>query len=236
MSGENLELPVSAKKGGERKKLVLLAVLFLLLMLSGGGIYFILFMEEQQPQNSPSLAVGKPKYPGATEHSNFPKKAERAKSETNKEEQLPVELPQLGNVGDISKLVGARESLKVEKQIADLEKQILEARRPFPSASASIPDTPTKDKEPRIKAEQEARDSKAKEKEAARKAAQARLEVVSVQGVEGALTAKVRDGLGNVATLRPGNQLMGGRVAKITRQGVEIDKNGKRVQLPFSGE
>lgn len=120
-----------------------------------------------------------------------------------------------GNLGRITELRAMEEELELETKIAKLRKEKEEASRVTAVPALSLPPlTPPASPAPGVPRRESS------------------LVVLSVQGVDGKLSATVRTGSGQVI-VRPGSRLGNAMVTGISRQAVTIRRGGKTSALPF---
>ena len=129
-------------------------------------------------------------------------------------------------LGDLSRLRGVKRVLQQEAEIADLRRRLAEAQQPIvatpvpqpqPAPQATIKLPPLDDAE--------------KEKPKRRSGPS----VVSVQGVDGRLSADIRTSDGRVVTVKNGERFNGG-VLVVSRKGVSVRKSGALTRIPFEQE
>ena len=118
-------------------------------------------------------------------------------------------------LGDLTRLRGIKRVLQQEAEIADLRKRLAEAQQPV----VATPITPPIKLPPL---------DEAKPKKTRRSGPS----VVSVQGVDGRLSADIRTADGRIVTLKSGERFNGG-VLVVSRKNVSVRKNGDLTRIPF---
>lgn len=148
------------------------------------------------------------------------------KAEPPKPPVLPAPAASDTTLGDLSRLRGVKRVLQQEAEIADLRRRLAEAQQPIvatpvpqpqPAPQATIKLPPLDDAE--------------KEKPKRRSGPS----VVSVQGVDGRLSADIRTSDGRVVTVKNGERFNGG-VLVVSRKGVSVRKSGALTRIPFEQE
>ena len=124
-------------------------------------------------------------------------------------------------LGELTRKRGHEQLLKQEVRIRELEKRLQDLSQPskqelvLPSLTPP-PAAPKSSSTPGSAASAPSR----------------RLAVVSVQGIEGRLSATLRMADGHMVTINNGSLFNGGRL-HVTRKGVTIHKSGKSSTIPF---
>jgi flagellar basal body-associated protein FliL len=226
MSDNSLEMAAPEQKKFSRP--LLLFLVLMLLMGGGAGCYFF-FMEEEIPPAPPKPAGARPK-PGA--RVGAPRQSQ---APAEKVPQVAEKVPEFMNLRTYTGLIGVREQLKIEKQIADLHKQIREAQKQQDKAPVAVQPVPEEKK----KEEKKKTDDANTVKESKNETPGERLfapKLLSVQGVNGRLTAIASDERGKIVSLSHGSPFLGGSVVAISRQEIVVDRKGSRFSLQFSIE
>lgn len=152
--------------------------------------------------------------------------AEKKTEPLAKPPTLPAPAASDTTLGDLTRLRGVKRVLQQEAEIADLRKRLAEARQPIvatpvpqpqPAPQATIKLPPLDDAE--------------KEKPKRRSGPS----VVSVQGVDGRLSADIRTSDGRIVTVKHGERFNGG-VLVVSRKGVSVRKGGALTRIPFELE
>ena len=152
--------------------------------------------------------------------------AEKKADPLAKPPTLPAPAASDTTLGDLSRLRGVKRVLQQEAEIADLRRRLAEAQQPIvatpvpqpqPAPQATIKLPPLDDAE--------------KEKPKRRSGPS----VVSVQGVDGRLSADIRTSDGRVVTVKNGERFNGG-VLVVSRKGVSVRKSGALTRIPFEQE
>lgn len=204
---------------------IIWGVLLLLLVGTGGGLWWT-----RQTPPPPVMPAPKPlpkktpvteKAPAAAPVKSTASVATAASDVT----VVPVSLT-AGNLGRLTALKGEVEELRLEVQLEELRAKKKGLLNPAPVAAA-----PVRMPELSLPAMTPPKGSPASSLELppVRRAGTA---VVSVQGVDGEVSAVIRTGSGTV-TVRKGSRFGGGVVTAVSRQGVFVSRNGKTAALPF---
>lgn len=222
----SLDISTPPSKGGRSGKGKIVLFLALLVIGSGACAYFLFYDESVPPpepikKTSAQQAERKPAIaPSKTGGADVPKAHQE------------ILVPQSGNLGTLTELIALREEKKLHKEIANLEKQITELIAKPVTVTVPPADTPpavpAKDSLIEAREKDEAENKRTKER---RRTSASRIQ--SIQGVNGALSAKVVTA-GEIITLRKGSVWIGGTVTSITRQGIALEKNGKQVFIPYA--
>jgi hypothetical protein len=230
LNDHDLEMPAGRKRAAGKKTVFLLVLVLLLVCGISGGVYFFLLDDPAPPPQ-----MSKPKKAAAKKGSK-----EDESVSAVREDSLPS-LPKDGpTLEAVTLLMGEIEVLKKTKQAAELRKAINDLMRPpvaaVPQVKQEAQRAPSarEAREMKDREEQELKERKEKDARAAAEARRrARISIVSVHGVDGALSATVRDGTGKTTEVRAGSPLLGGKISRVTREGLVVDRGGKKVTLGF---
>jgi hypothetical protein len=247
----NMEGEQPKKKDGKRTKL--LALLLIIIMGCCAGGYYLFFMEEDIPLPPPQKL--QPNKQGAATPGAKSGAAGKTSNKAAETELPPIDIPKFGNLGEVTQILGDIEMKKHQKELVKLDKEINEivsgkdkSDRPGGSQAQihsqvlAMPGAAqTPDQLAAAKAEREARIVAARKDAEDRKAELARLKdnqttLLSIQGVNGALSATVMNGHGKVAVLNRGSEWNGGRVVSVSRQGIVVNKDGRDVPIRFQSQ
>lgn len=186
------------------------------------GWFFLINERSPAPRPRPALAKKAPAA-GTTigtrqnaQHQNEGKKPEPARGAMPP--LAPAVLPPAASdttLGDLTRLRGIKRVLQQEAEIADLRKRLAESQQPV----VATPITPPIKLPPL---------DEAKPKKTRRSGPS----VVSVQGVDGRLSADIRTADGRVVTVKSGERFNGG-VLVVSRKSVSVRKNGDLTRIPF---
>jgi hypothetical protein len=247
----NMEGEQPKKKDGKRTKL--LALLLIIIMGCCAGGYYLFFMEEDIPLPPPQKQKPQPNKQGAATPGAKGGAAGKTSSKAAETELPPIDIPKFGNLGEVTQILGDIEMKKHQKELVKLDKEINELvsgkdKSDRPGGGQMHPQVPalpgaaqTPDHLATAKAEREARIAAARKDAEDRKAELARIKdnqttLLSIQGVNGTLSATVMNGHGKVAVLSKGSEWNGGQVVGVSRQGIIVSKNGKDVPIRFQSQ
>ena len=204
-----------------KKQAVLIIGGFSALCAAGVAGWFLL-NQKDAPAPRPRPALAK-KAPAAgtigtrqnAQNQNEGKKPEPARGAMPPAPAVPPPAASDTTLGDLTRLRGIKRVLQQEAEIADLRKRLAEAQQPV----VATPITPPIKLPPL---------DEAKPKKTRRSGPS----VVSVQGVDGRLSADIRTADGRIVTLKSGERFNGG-VLVVSRKNVSVRKNGDLTRIPF---
>ena len=150
------------------------------------------------------------------------------KAEPPKPPALPAPAASDTTLGDLSRLRGVKRVLQQEAEIADLRRRRAEAQQPI--VATPVPQ-PAPQAVPQATIKLPPLDDAEKEKPKRRSGPS----VVSVQGVDGRLSADIRTSDGRIVTVKNGERFNGG-VLVVSRKGVSVRKSGALTRIPFEQE
>jgi len=239
----NLDMAASPKKADtRRRKLAVLLLLTLIICLLAGG--YVLFLHEEALRPPPPAArkqpdTSSPPQPGKDAGASRPTQREGAAATTAIQpvEQTPaggIAMPKVNDsvrivtdLGSMNELQSMRETLRIVKETRTLEKDIA-------ALNKQIKDIQT---EPLIVAMPHILPSTAPEPEKVpvntKSSAPVPTTIISIQGVNNALAAHVRHDNGEITVIRKGQSFAGGVVESISRDGITLMKNGRRVFIAY---
>lgn len=205
-----------------KKQAVLIIGGFSALCAAGVAGWFLLNQKDAPaPRPRPALAKKAPAA-GTTigtrqnaQNQNEGKKPEPARGTIPPAPAVPPPAASDTTLGDLTRLRGIKRVLQQEAEIADLRKRLAEAQQPV----VATPITPPIKLPPL---------DEAKPKKTRRSGPS----VVSVQGVDGRLSADIRTADGRIVTLKSGERFNGG-VLVVSRKNVSVRKNGDLTRIPF---
>lgn len=154
--------------------------------------------------------------------------AEKKADPLAKPPTLPAPAASDTTLGDLSRLRGVKRVLQQEAEIADLRRRLAEAQQPI--VATPVPQ-PAPQAVPQATIKLPPLDEVEKEKPKRRSGPS----VVSVQGVDGRLSADIRTSDGRIVTVKSGERFNGG-VLVVSRKGVSVRKNGNLTRIPFEQE
>lgn len=152
-----------------------------------------------------------------------------------------------GTLGDLSRARAQRSLLEQQVRIVELEQKIRDTadrskgpaqRQVVPDLSPRVAELEQRIAELTVRADEQDRktqelkipeEEKAKKKEPVRQRGPV---VISVQGIEGALSATIRGSGGRTVTVRDGASFAGGKIS-VTRDRVAVNRRGKITAIPF---
>lgn len=212
------EKPVKKKKS---KVLPLLLVVLILALCGGGYWYWDTNMNTPPPMPQVKPMAKK------TAKKSAPQVQQQAKS------QMPV-VPEFGNLREYAQLEAEASILQKKKEVASLQMEIAKIQGEEPKKG--------KDKESSLSASDIQSLVSQEVGKVARETRQQRMMpapenlpvmFISIEGVGNSISARVREFNGASLTLKPGSSFRGGKVTGISRKGITVKFNGKRVFYPF---
>lgn len=222
----------------QKQKIVLTTAGALGICLAGGIAWFLFFQKpavslpasagksRTQTMQAPPVkaAPGQPTLGSRTGAGvNLRKERQEAINE-RQGEMVRAALNSSSTLGDLARMRGRQHVLAQEVRIAELERRLKEAQQPV--VATAIPLQPETIALPPLKPmkKTEAKEDKPKRPSAPK--------VVSVQGMDGNLSATIRTTDGNLVTVKNGARF-GGGILVVTRKRVSVRNGGKMRALSF---
>lgn len=239
MADDSLDMPQAEATKKKSRPLVLILVLVLVLCLSGGAAYYFMFMDQGVSSMQTTMPAPKPRK--AADKKAVPKTGGTAAESA----PAKVEIPSYGDL-EYASLDAQLKTLekKVQLQTKQNELQELILANPFSSVGKKEKgkDSSISPEDLRRLISQEM--DRQKEKEPAPAPApvvipreqpeEERASIfVSIQGVGNNMAVSVRDESGGITQLKKGSSYRGGKIVKITRSGVTVEREGNNVFYPF---
>lgn len=218
-----------AKKLSKKQAALIVGGFSALCVAGVAGWFFMNQKDAPAPRPRPAMTKKAPAAgtaPGVATLGTRRADAEKKADPLAKPPTLPAPAASDTTLGDLSRLRGVKRVLQQEAEIADLRRRLAEAQQPIvatpvpqpqPAPQATIKLPPLDDAE--------------KEKPRRRSGPS----VVSVQGVDGRLSADIRTSDGRVVTVKNGERFNGG-VLVVSRKGVSVRKSGALTRIPFEQE
>lgn len=218
-----------AKKLSKKQAALIVGGFSALCVAGVAGWFFMNQKDAPAPRPRPAMTKKAPAAgtaPGVATLGTRRADAEKKADPLAKPPVLPAPAASDTTLGDLSRLRGVKRVLQQEAEIADLRRRLAEAQQPIvatpvpqpqPAPQATIKLPPLDDAE--------------KEKPKRRSGPS----VVSVQGVDGRLSADIRTSDGRVVTIKNGERFNGG-VLVVSRKGVSVRKSGALTRIPFEQE
>ncbi len=218
-----------AKKLSKKQAALIVGGFSALCVAGVAGWFFMNQKDAPAPRPRPAMTKKAPAAgtaPGVATLGTRRADAEKKADPLAKPPTLPAPAASDTTLGDLSRLRGVKRVLQQEAEIADLRRRLAEAQQsivatpvpqPQPAPQATIKLPPLDDAE--------------KEKPKRRSGPS----VVSVQGVDGRLSADIRTSDGRVVTVKNGERFNGG-VLVVSRKGVSVRKSGALTRIPFEQE
>lgn len=218
-----------AKKLSKKQAALIVGGFSALCVAGVAGWFFMNQKDAPAPRPRPAMTKKAPAAgtaPGVATLGTRRADAEKKADPLAKPPVLPAPAASDTTLGDLSRLRGVKRVLQQEAEIADLRRRLAEAQQPIvatpvpqpqPAPQATIKLPPLDDAE--------------KEKPKRRSGPS----VVSVQGVDGRLSADIRTSDGRVVTVKNGERFNGG-VLVVSRKGVSVRKSGALTRIPFEQE
>ncbi|MDM8217087.1 type IV pilus biogenesis protein PilP [Desulfovibrio piger] len=218
-----------AKKLSKKQAALIVGGFSALCVAGVAGWFFMNQKDAPAPRPRPAMTKKAPAAgtaPGVATLGTRRADAEKKADPLAKPPTLPAPAASDTTLGDLSRLRGVKRVLQQEAEIADLRRRLAEAQQPIvatpvpqpqPAPQATIKLPPLDDAE--------------KEKPKRRSGPS----VVSVQGVDGRLSADIRTSDGRVVTVKNGERFNGG-VLVVSRKGVSVRKSGALTRIPFEQE
>ncbi|WP_299392226.1 type IV pilus biogenesis protein PilP [uncultured Desulfovibrio sp.] len=218
-----------AKKLSKKQAALIVGGFSALCVAGVAGWFFMNQKDAPAPRPRPAMTKKVPAAgtaPGVATLGTRRADAEKKADPLAKPPTLPAPAASDTTLGDLSRLRGVKRVLQQEAEIADLRRRLAEAQQPIvatpvpqpqPAPQATIKLPPLDDAE--------------KEKPKRRSGPS----VVSVQGVDGRLSADIRTSDGRVVTVKNGERFNGG-VLVVSRKGVSVRKSGALTRIPFEQE
>lgn len=237
MDSDNLtiEQPTHEKQPRKRRTVILI-FLFLLLLCAAGCAWYWFDTSSQALTPGLSAQPVKP-LPPARQHTEK-KKENPGKDSVMTGSPSKISIPEFGNLEDYAKLDAQEALLEKKKRVLALENDIkrLKAETNGGADKEKAPQISQTDVRMLIAQEMErvAPEEKKKSEGSPSVASEARSSrFISIQGVGDTMVASIRGGDGKIVKLTRGSDYAGGKVVKITRSGVTINRKGKQVFYPF---
>lgn len=216
-------------KKNKKKRTVFLMLLMLVLLIAGISCWF--FMEQSNVPTSIPLAVTQP-----MNAKKNPINKNVAKEE-KKEPGMPS-VPEFGNLGEYARLEAEINILQKKKEVVALEQEIQKLQAPEQpkgpigeSLSANAIQAMIAQEVERLNPKSQ--DEIAPESNNPSKIQQIPVVFISIEGTDGGLIAKVKDIGGNPLPLKKGSSFRGGKVTSVSRNGINVNYDGKNVFYPF---
>lgn len=231
MSNEisNLDLPEKKPSGFFASKKFRLASFFVLLFVMAAGFcYSQGFFDKQAalPRSHPMAPI--PTQPAiAPKNSGFAEIAATVGPDTS------------GQIRQLTDYQAQRQLAEAEKKVRELNKDIaeigqkeIEARQKAQKNNA-IPQVVVSPPPSQVLLPEPTKTEPGKARAQREPSAAESWKVVSIQGVNGSITATVTNGRGKTVLIRPGSSWNGGKIISITRDGVAIMRDGHSHFLKF---